>query len=94
MIVTVRNKERSTHIKDLQQLRGGNLHIIEADVVDQPAMQVTCISLLRSGLALMQKSNLQLAADEAAKISGGSLDVLVHNAARMEKENMPKGFFD
>lgn len=40
VIVTVRNKERSTHIKELQQLRGGNLHVIEADVVDQPAMQV------------------------------------------------------
>ncbi|EPS96189.1 NAD-binding protein, partial [Fomitopsis schrenkii] len=74
VIVTVRNSERSTHIKDLQQSRRGNLHIIEADVVDQPAMQ--------------------LAATEAAKITGGSLDVVVHNAARTEKATMPKGLFD
>ena len=39
-------------------------------------------------------SHPQLAAIETAKITGGSLDVLIHNAARMEKENMPKGFFD
>lgn len=44
VIVTVRNKERSTHIKELQQSRSGNLHIIEADVVDQPALQVGSVS--------------------------------------------------
>ena len=42
--MTVRNKEKSTHIKELQDSRGGNLHIIEADVVDQPAMQVVYIT--------------------------------------------------
>ncbi|KZT66781.1 NAD(P)-binding protein [Daedalea quercina L-15889] len=74
VIVTVRNIEKSTHIRELQQSRNGNIHIVEADVIDQHTMD--------------------RAAAEAAKVTGGSLDVLIHNAARMEKENMIKGFLD
>ncbi|TFY55441.1 hypothetical protein EVJ58_g8246 [Rhodofomes roseus] len=75
VIVTVRNKEKSTHLNELVQAsKSKNIHIVEADVADHHA--------------------LERAAAEAAQITGGSLDVLVHNAARMEAENMIKGFLD
>ncbi|KAH9929440.1 NAD-P-binding protein [Fomitopsis serialis] len=75
VVVTVRNKEKPTYLKDLvQRSENNNVYVIEADVVDQHAME--------------------LAAAEATKITGGALDVLVYNAARMEAENMVKGFLD
>ncbi|KAH9834484.1 NAD-P-binding protein [Rhodofomes roseus] len=75
VIVTVRNKEKSTHLNELVQAsKSKNIHIVEANVADHHA--------------------LERAAAEAAQITGGSLDVLVHNAARMEAENMIKGFLD
>lgn len=39
-------------------------------------------------------SFLERAAAEAAKITGGRIDVLVQNAARMERENGLNGFLD
>ncbi|EED84594.1 predicted protein [Postia placenta Mad-698-R] len=37
---------------------------------------------------------LKAAAEEMAKATGGSLDVLINNAARMEPTNLYNGFFD
>ncbi|KAH9929437.1 uncharacterized protein B0H18DRAFT_873829 [Fomitopsis serialis] len=37
---------------------------------------------------------MERAAVDAAEITGGALDVLIHNAARMEAENRVKGLFD
>lgn len=43
---------------------------------------------------VVDADSLKAAAAETAKITGGSLDVLVHNAARTEKENAHKSFLD
>ncbi|KAH9929441.1 uncharacterized protein B0H18DRAFT_211604 [Fomitopsis serialis] len=75
VVVTVRNKEKSTYLNDLvRRSENNNVHVVEADVVDQHAMDH--------------------AAAEVTKITGGALDVLVHNAARTEGENTIKGFLD
>jgi len=43
---------------------------------------------------VVDKHAMERAVTEATKITGGALDVLVYNAARMEAENRTKGFLD
>ncbi|KAH9922392.1 NAD-P-binding protein [Fomitopsis serialis] len=75
VFVTVRNKQKSTYLLDTaSKLPHKNVHILEADVVDNQA--------------------IKNAAADVAKISGGSLDVLIYNAARLEFDNILRGLLD
>jgi len=72
IFVTVRNKDKSTHLHaTVIQLPHKNVHILQADVVDKQA--------------------IKNAVTEVNKISGGSLDVLIYNAARLEFDNLLRG---
>ncbi|TFY61328.1 hypothetical protein EVJ58_g4574 [Rhodofomes roseus] len=75
VFVTVRNKQKCTHLQDtINKLPHKNVHVLEADVVDKQA--------------------IKNAAAEVSRITGGSLDVLIYNAARLEFENILRGLLD
>jgi NAD(P)-dependent dehydrogenase (short-subunit alcohol dehydrogenase family) len=60
-------RDKQSTIARLQKDNLTNIHILEADIVDYPA--------------------LQTAAAEVSRITGGSLDVLINNAAYVSKES-------
>ncbi|KAH9922389.1 NAD-P-binding protein [Fomitopsis serialis] len=72
VFVTVRNKDKSTHLRaTVAQLPHKNVRILQADVVDKQA--------------------IKNAATELGRLSGGGLDILIYNAARLEFDNLLRG---
>lgn len=70
-----------------------NIHVLQADVVDHRAVKVRARTAHGQGTAA-DSCILQAAATDVAKQTGGSLDVLIYNAARMEMTNMFHGLTD
>lgn len=78
----VRNKTGSIHLNAaVTGLK--NVHIVEADVVDYASLEVVrCPGCLQSGMSNSRPST-QRAAKEVGATTGGKLDCLIHNAARI-----------
>ena len=78
MFALVRTK---TNAQKLIELGAKNLHILEADITDVKALKVILNSLFSCSKLIVF---IQIAAAEVKKVTGGSLDYLVNNAAFVE----------
>ena len=93
VFAVVRNAAKSTHLQAaIRSLN--NVRIVEADVGDHASLQVP--SFLTFPFLLPGVADTcffsQNAAKEISRVTGGKLDCLIHNAARMDPAVMPKGF--
>ena len=60
-----------------------NVHILEADVTNYASLEV-CVAVTMRGEGRSISSYSQRAAKQTASVTGGSLDYLIHNAARTD----------
>ena len=87
----MRNARTSTHLASaLEKLQ--NVHVLEADVTDYRSLEV-CVFAMRITRSLTL-SHMQHAVEEVSKVTGGTLDFLIHNAARMEGDSIMKNLDD
>lgn len=78
MIALVRDPSSAT---GLQAIDNPRLHILKADITDAASVKVHHVSVREFfSQGLWNEIMSQAAAEETAKVTGGSLDVLIHNA--------------
>ncbi|KAF9818473.1 hypothetical protein IEO21_02711 [Rhodonia placenta] len=88
----VRNIATSTHLTAfVTESKKNNVHVLQADVADHVTLKVMSSWTNILGPALTGHKD---AAARAAEITGGSLDVLIHSAARIEVPTMFKRVTD
>ncbi len=95
MFAVVRNASKSTYLQAVAK-DANNIHVVEGDVGDYASLQVgiTPSFICPPGLLITPCCHSQKAAERVSEVTGGKLDYLIHNAARVEAENLSKGFDD
>ncbi len=94
MFAVVRNASKSTYLQAVAK-DAKNIHVVEGDVADYPSLQVGTTSRVMYPPALLITCiHSQKAAERVSEVTGGKLDYLIHNAARVEAETLSKGFDD
>lgn len=84
VFAVVRNSRTSAHL-NLAVKGLKNVHVLDADVLDHASLEVSQICSF-SARPYKKPLNIppQRAAKQVAEITSGSLDVLIHNVARLD----------